>query len=114
MMNICRRGFLRLIIAGAVVVTAPWPARAQSDDELKRQGLAGEMPTGYLGLVRLDADVEDAINRINAVRRQNYRDIAAANGVPLESVARQAGAQLISRASPGEYIMNADGVWVRK
>lgn len=114
MTNISRRGFLGLIAAGAVMAMVPWPARAQSLAELKRQGLVGEMPNGYVGLVRLDADAEDAVDRINAERRQSYRDIAAGNGVPLEAVEQRAGAQLISRASPGEYIMNAAGEWVRK
>jgi uncharacterized protein YdbL (DUF1318 family) len=51
---------------------------------------------------------------VNTGRREKYGEIAAKRGVPVESVAAQAGAKLIQRAQPGHYVMDSSGRWKQR
>jgi uncharacterized protein YdbL (DUF1318 family) len=99
-----------------VLVLAAAPVLAADLDAAKAAGQAGERADGYLGLVDANApaDVKALVERVNEGRRKKYGEIAAKRNVPLEVVAAQAGAKLIERAGPGEYVMDATGRWKRK
>ncbi len=108
-----RRG----VIAGGVGLAAlcgAGPALAQSLDEAKAAGQVGEMPNGYIGVVRSDPGVQELVDSINERRRVRYKEIADEEGAPMAAVEQLAGARLIERAEPGEYVLNASGSWVRK
>lgn len=101
-----------LALIGATLAIAP--AQAQSLDAARAQGLVGEQPNGYLGVVTPAPGIEALVTSINAQRRAAYEGIARDNGVPLAAVEQQAGQNLIDRAAPGTFIMDPSGAWVRK
>ena len=110
---VSRRG----VIAGGIGVAgllAAGPALALTLDEAKAAGQVGEMPNGYIGVVREEPGVRELVDSINARRRERYKEIADGEGAPMAAVEQLAGARLIERAASGEYIMNAGGAWVRK
>lgn len=106
---------------GAVLVLALlWLAApsARADDALtaaKAAGQAGERPDGLVAArPGAPAAVESLVGSINAARLSRYRAIAAQNGTPLESVQALAGKELIARTPAGQYVMGANGQWLRK
>ena len=91
-------------------------ASAQSLDQAKAAGLVGERADGYVGIVdpSAPAAVVTMVQNINGQRRAKYQEIAAQNATSLRAVEAIAGEKLVSRASPGEYVMDATGRWHRK
>lgn len=116
-----RRGLL-LTGLGLLLATAPLgllatrPALAQDLASAKRSGYLGERIDGFLGVVSSDApaDIRALADAINAKRRNEYAAIASRQGAPIDAVAKLAGERLVERASPGEWVMGADGSWRRK
>ena len=107
----------RAMIGGSVGLTgllAAGPALALTLDEARASGQVGELPNGYVGVVSGGAGVQALVDSVNAQRRAHYRQIAESEDVPMAAVEQRAGAQLIERAQPGHYVMNASGAWVRK
>lgn len=104
---------LLLGLAGMGWSTPSW---AISLHEAKAQGLVGEQPDGYLGLVKgsASADVKAMMKRINAARRQEYQAIARRNGTELNVVEALAGKKAIERTPAGEYVKLPSGKWVKK
>jgi uncharacterized protein YdbL (DUF1318 family) len=84
--------------------------------DAKKAGSVGERPDGYLGLVGNDAgaEVKALVQDINGKRREKYGAIAKKNGTSVTAVAALAGAKLVEKARPGEYVMTSSGKWVRK
>ncbi len=107
-------------LLGALAAAPLWllagagPAWALDLEQAKAAGLVGEMPDGYLGVVRNQQGAAQLAQRINAERREQYRQVAARIGAPLAAVERQAGDRLIQRAPAGVYVMTPNGRWVRK
>ena len=98
-------------LAGLVVAT---PALALTLDEAKAAGRVGEMPNGYIGVVESGPGVQDLVDSVNERRRVRYQEIADKEGAPLAAVEQLAGARLIERAGPGQFVMTSGGGWVRK
>jgi uncharacterized protein YdbL (DUF1318 family) len=92
------------------------PANALSLDEARAQGLIGEQPNGYLGLVPGQSNAEAAalVERINAKRRAAYQSVADSNGTTLKSVEALAGSKLIGRLQPGQWFRDQGGQWRRR
>lgn len=92
------------------------PAAALTLDEAKARGLVGERPDGFVGIVdpAAPAEVRALVEEVNAKRRAAYERIAKKNGVPLDAVAALAGKKLIEKTPAGQYVMDAQGNWVRK
>lgn len=82
-------------------------------DEVKSQGLVGEKPTGYLGVVTPGGDAAAIVEAINKARRAEYARIAEKHGIPVAEVEAVAGKKALERTPNGEYIQ-VDGRWVRK
>ncbi|MGE8449958.1 MAG: YdbL family protein [Pseudomonadales bacterium] len=83
-------------------------------DSAKSQGLVGEQPNGFLGVVNPTPDAVKLAADINAQRRAAYEAIAKKNGATLDQVAVLAGQKAIDKAAPGAYVKTPDGQWVRK
>ncbi|BAK75567.1 protein of unknown function [Pseudogulbenkiania sp. NH8B] len=89
-------------------------AMALDLDGAKSQGLVGEQPNGYLGVVKATPQAVELAADINAKRRAAYDAIAKKNGATLDQVAALAGQKAIEKAAPGAYVRSADGQWVKK
>jgi uncharacterized protein YdbL (DUF1318 family) len=92
------------------------PSWAIGLQDAKAQGLLGEQPNGYLGLVRANAsgEVKSLMADINAKRRQEYQAIAQRNHTQLHVVEALAGKKAIERTPRGQYIRLPSGQWTRK
>ncbi len=84
--------------------------------QAKAQGLVGETPGGYLGIVapRPSDELRALVSRINAARRTRYREIASRNGTDLRTVELLAGKKAIEATPSGQYVQDAKGRWVKK
>ena len=107
---------LVLRVVATLLLLCALPAAAQSLDGAKAEGLVGERIDGYAGVVDANAPgaVRAMVDQVNAERRAKYAEIAAERGTSVEAVAQIAGQKLIERASPGEYVLGADGQWRQK
>jgi uncharacterized protein YdbL (DUF1318 family) len=106
-----------IALAASVLFLAAAPsAWAEALDAAKLAGQVGERPDGYLGLVSPSAPaaVKQLVDDVNAKRRAKYAEIAQQNGTAVEAVASLAGAKLIERTQAGQYVMGADGRWLKK
>ncbi len=109
--------FRLLLSAGFIACFLLAPvAHAQSAEDLKRAGVAGEKPDGYLGVVvpNASSSVKASVADINGKRRAHYNTLAKKNGTSVSVVESLFCEKLIKRAGSGEYIMNAAGKWIRK
>lgn len=116
-----RRLSLRLFIVPALLVmlgglgwsTSSW---AMSLQDAKAQGLLGEQPNGYLGLVKAGAaaEVKALMDDINAKRKQEYQAIAKRNGTELNVVETLAGKKALEMTPAGQFVRLPSGEWVKK
>ncbi len=85
-------------------------------NQARADGVIGERPDGLIGFVarEVDAAVVRAVEQANSNREQEYARIAAETDAPLAAVQARAGAQLIARTPPGQFIMTASGQWIKK
>ena len=105
------------IIKVALMVTAltmAGSAFALELDQAKTQGLVGEQPNGYLGVVKATPEAVQLVSEVNEKRRQAYERIARQNGITLEQVANLAGQKAIEKTAGGEYVKPPDGQWIKK
>lgn len=98
------------------VLWLPVPVWSLTLEEVKAQGVVGEQPNGYLGVVRpgVAADVQALVNDVNQKRRQMYEDIARRNSTKLEAVEMLAGKTAIDNTRPGNFVRSPSGQWVKK
>jgi len=101
------------LFAGTVGVGSAFAADLQ---QAKTQGLVGEQPNGYLGLVTSSApaDVKQLVADINRQRRASYENIAQRNKTSLQAVEALAGKKAIDKTSSGHYVKLPSGQWVKK
>ena len=94
----------------------PLPGWGLTLEEAKAQGLVGEQPNGYLGIVPPGASAEARalVNDVNQKRRQTYEDIAHRNTTSLQAVEMLAGKTAIENTKPGNFIQLPSGQWVKK
>jgi uncharacterized protein YdbL (DUF1318 family) len=115
--QLLKRSFVQVLMVTLVMVAigfgATSPARALSLNDAKAQGLLGEQPNGYLGVVpgNVNAQVSALIQKINAKRRAAYQSVANSNGTTLKSVEGVAGIKLLGRVQPGQWFMGSQGKW---
>jgi uncharacterized protein YdbL (DUF1318 family) len=110
-----RMGIASLLVLALLAVPSGG-VLADPVDDAKRAGSIGERPDGYLGVVGEDAgsEVSALVDEINERRRQEYLEIARKNGISVEAVSVLAGAKLVERTPPGQYVMTSLGRWIRK
>ncbi|ASK34595.1 YdbL family protein [Alloalcanivorax mobilis] len=83
-------------------------------DSAKGQGLVGEQPDGYLGVVKATPEAVELSSDINQKRRDAYQRIAKQNGITLEQVSTLAGQKAIEKTPSGQYVKTPTGQWVKK
>lgn len=83
-------------------------------DAAKAQGLVGEQPDGYLGVVQATPDAVALAADINAKRKAAYEGIARQNGATLAQVGALTGQKVIEKAPAGTFIKAPNGQWVKK
>lgn len=89
-------------------------AFALSLEEAKTQGLVGEKPNGYLGVVNPSSPEAQLLTKeVNQKRRQAYEEIAARNRTQLQAVEALAGEKAIQNTKPGNFVEGPGG-WTRK
>ena len=102
----------------AILAGVGWsaPSWAVSLQDAKAQGLLGEQPNGYLGLVKANApaEVKALMGQINTKRKQAYQSIAKRNHTQLKVVEALAGKKAIERTPRGQYIRQPSGRWTQK
>jgi uncharacterized protein len=98
------------------VLWLPLPSWGLTLEEAKAQGVVGEQPNGYLGIVQpgASAEVQALVNDVNQKRRQMYADIARRNSTKLEAVEMLAGKTAIDNTRPGNFVRSPSGQWVKK
>ena len=105
-------GVLGLALMG---FDGPQISYALTLQEAKSQGVLGETPDGYLGLVSPTAssEVKSLMNTVNQKRKQKYQEIAQRNGTQLQAIEVLAGKTTIKKTKPGHYI-KLSGKWVKR
>ncbi|MDF3124182.1 YdbL family protein [Rheinheimera sp. 1928-s] len=79
----------------------------------KTQGLVGEQPNGYLGVVSPSAQAKEIADLINKARKAEYQKLAAKNGIQLSDVEAIAGQKAIEKTEAGQFIQ-LNGQWQKK
>lgn len=100
-----------LLLGGSALPIASW---AVSLADAKTQGMVGEQPDGYLGIVKDSADAQALVKDINAKRRAAYEAIAEKHGQKLEDIEAAAAENAINKTAPGNWIKYPDGTWHKK
>ena len=98
------------------VLWLPLPSWGLTLEEAKTQGIVGEQPDGYLGVVQpgASAEIQALVNDVNEKRRQMYEDIARRNSTKLEAVEMLAGQTAIDNTRAGNFVRSPSGQWVKK
>ncbi|KIQ02461.1 MULTISPECIES: YdbL family protein [Pseudomonas] len=81
--------------------------------DAKASGQLGELPSGYLGVVKSGGQADEIAKLINAARRAEYQKLAQQNGIQLSDVETIAGQKAIDKTPAGQYIQQ-QGQWRRK
>ncbi|RGP39593.1 YdbL family protein [Colwellia ponticola] len=113
MNKLIKHAFKKLALA-LTVSTLALSAWAISIDEAKDQGLVGEMPNGYLGVVVASSEVTTLVETVNNKRKDIYLDLARKNKLTMGQVTKLAGEKSLAKTQSGHLIQNADGQWVKK
>lgn len=112
LLNVATALLMSLVLALPAMALSLDEAKNQLEDA-KSQGLVGEMPTGYLGVVSAGGDAAGIVDAINQARRAEYARIAEKHGIPVAEVEAVAGKKALEKTPSGQYIQK-DGRWVRK
>ncbi len=110
-LKLIRKLSIAILIAFSSIQTL-WAADL---DSAKADGLIGEMPNGYLGLVVSSApsDVKALIADVNAKRKAKYQEVATSRNIELSKVELIAGKKAIEKTKSGHFI-KVDGNWIKK
>lgn len=79
----------------------------------KSQGLVGEQPNGYLGVVTNQNEASELVQLINDARRDQYQKMADANKIAIQDIETLAGKKALEKTKSGHYI-EINGRWVKK
>ncbi|ABV37307.1 uncharacterized conserved protein UCP025560 [Shewanella sediminis HAW-EB3] len=101
-----------LVLAAGLLLSLN--AFAISLQDAKSQGLVGEQPNGYLGVVKSNPESNSVAKQVNAKRKTHYQKIARKNGISVDDVAKLAAEKAMKATKKGQYIKNSSGKWVKK
>ncbi|MBK8198560.1 MAG: YdbL family protein [Acidobacteria bacterium] len=115
-MTAIRTLLISISLAFAAFAFAPTASAGDPQiDAAISAGQVGERIDGYLGVVSsADAAVTRKVQDINNRRRAVYEKTASENNTTVQIVAQLAGEKQIAKLQPGEYFMDASGVWAQK
>lgn len=81
--------------------------------QVKEQGLVGEQPNGYLGVVQNKNDAKTIVSLINNARKKQYLQMAKDHNLELSQVEALAGKKAIQK-TPSRHYIKVGGKWVKK
>jgi len=113
-MNNFTNRFIKKLTCALLVSTMAFSAWAISLDDAKKQGLVGEMPNGYLGVVVDSAETKNLVASVNTKRKSIYMNLARKNKITMQQVTALAGEKAFAKTQSGHFIKNASGQWVKK
>jgi len=110
---------IKKICLAITILAITFSAWAVTLDQAKQQGLVGEMPNGYLGLVTTNpkaknSEVISLVDTVNAKRKSIYLNLARKNKLTMKQVTALAGEKAIAKTRSGYFIKSASGAWVKK
>lgn len=105
---------MKHLLAAAVLASCTTMAFALDLDGAKGQGLVGEQPNGYLGVVKATPEAVALAADINGKRRAAYEKIAKENGITIDQVATLTGQKAIDKAASGTWVQTPQGQWIQK
>lgn len=106
--------FIKKLSCTVLVSTITFSAWAISLGDAKQQGLVGEMPNGYLGMVVNNAEAKSLVASVNNKRKSIYMNLARKNKITMQQVTTLAGKKAFSKTQSGHFIKNSAGQWVKK
>ncbi|MGO1118359.1 YdbL family protein [Rhodovibrionaceae bacterium A322] len=111
-----RRRFLAFgltVSAGLVLASSlSAPAFAQSADNLRSSGQAGERFDGYMEA--RDGSAKAAVAKINQQRKAVYEKRAKQQGVSVDQVGKVYAEQIFNKLPKGAWFKQANGQWIQK
>lgn len=113
-MNIITNKLIKKLTCALLVSTMAFSAWAISLSDAKKQGLVGEMPNGYLGVVVDSAEAKSLVASVNKKRKSIYMNLARKNKITMQQVTALAGEKALAKTQSGHFIKNAAGQWVKK
>ncbi len=113
-MNNLSKNFIKKSACALLVSAMAFSAWAISLSDAKQQGLVGEMPNGYLGLVVDNAEAKSLVASVNKNRKSIYMNLARKNKITMQQVTVLAGKKSLAKTQSGHLIKNASGQWVKK
>lgn len=113
-MNNLTNNVMKKLTCALLVSTMAFSAWALSLSDAKQQGLVGEMPNGYLGVVVSNAEVKSLVSSVNKKRKSLYMNLARKNKITMQQVTALAGKKSLAKTQSGHLIKNAAGQWVKK
>jgi uncharacterized protein YdbL (DUF1318 family) len=114
MFSAIKLGIFSLLLVAALPLMAMNLQEAMSNlSTAKTQGLVGEQPNGYLGVVVQSADTAELVKLINEARRDQYQRLAKDNKLALPDVEAMAGQKAIEKTQSGQYIQ-VNQKWAKK
>ena len=112
--SLTKLGLCSLLLAMSLPLMAMNLQQAMSNlGTAKEQGLVGEQPDGYLGVVKATGDAAEIVKLINNARREQYQRLAKDNNLSLGDVEAMAGQKAIEKTQAGHYFQ-VNGKWAEK
>jgi uncharacterized protein YdbL (DUF1318 family) len=112
--NTLKLSFCGLLLVLSIPLMAMDLQQAMSGlSAAKTQGLVGEQPDGYLGVVTKSGNAEDIVKLINEARRAEYQRVAKDNAIALPDVEAIAGQKAMEKTPSGQYVQ-VNKKWMKK
>jgi uncharacterized protein YdbL (DUF1318 family) len=108
------KNFIKKSACALLVSTMAFSAWALSLGDAKQQGLVGEMPNGYLGVVVDSTEAKNLVTSVNQKRKSIYMNLARKNKITMQQVTALAGKKALAKTQSGHLTKNAAGQWVKK
>jgi len=112
--NILPNNFIKKSTCALLISALAFSAWALSLDDAKQQGLVGEMPNGYLGVVVNNTEAKSLVASVNKKRKNIYMNLARKNKITIQQVTALAGEKALAKTKSGHLTKNAAGQWVKK
>jgi uncharacterized protein YdbL (DUF1318 family) len=80
---------------------------------VKSQGLVGEQPNGYLGVIKDKNGAKEIVELINQARNAQYQKMTQTHNLSLQEIEVLAGKKAITKTAHGNYI-KIDSKWIKK
>ena len=113
-MNNLTNNFIKKSTFALLVSAMAFSAWAISLSDAKQQGLVGEMPNGYLGVVVDNAEAKSLVMSVNKKRKSIYMNLARKTKITMQQVTALAGEKSLAKTQSGHLIKNTAGQWIKK